>query len=335
MDQAWIDDRINKIKSKAQEKINSYFKTLEDTDVFDEIQKKIIRNMIDTELQEMNSSEFYFSSGYFFAQRVMRELFGKNYWKRDDLDNQETFIREDMNIEHLWESVRRSKTSYLVEYLDTEPIHFEGDLIITDPCYITKDLNRSSEPKWQDFHKYPSMRDYPDYDAKKDHSDMFSEEYIKFNRACDEWNESHPSDWETCNYGMYMDKLGIIHFMSHNTLYGDWGCTTYDVTNKDHPKAIGQFCADAGMVIVADLKEVLEYNPEFKKELGRFTCTTVKDFKGEVYFKIDYEHGFYEDETEYHKKGEMWEDFSLHVVGEGTNMKTGEPFKFYTSQTSL
>lgn len=28
---------------------------------------------------------------------------------------------------------------------------FDGDIIITDPCYITKDRDTTDEPKWEDY----------------------------------------------------------------------------------------------------------------------------------------------------------------------------------------
>lgn len=165
-------------------------------------------------------------------------------------------------------------------YLDSEPIEFDGDIIITDPCYITKD-----------------------------------------------------DDWSVCGYGDKMEALGINTHMTRDTLYGDWSCTTY---NTDTEEEIGEFCADAGLVSVFLLDEVLKYNPDFDYHINKkWTTTWIKNFKGTVQFVIVYSDGYYEDETEWHKKGEHWEDYSVEVVGHGIDKVTGKPINFVGKQTGF
>lgn len=56
-------------------------------------------------------------------------------------------------------------------------------------------------------------------------------------------------------------------------------------------KNIGGFCADAGMVAVFLLDEVLKYNPNFDYHINRlWTTTLIKDFDGEVEYYIDDAH---------------------------------------------
>lgn len=108
---------------------------------------------------------------------------------------------------------------------------FIGDIIITDPCYITKD-----------------------------------------------------DDWEKCNYGKNMRILGIKNSLCRNTIYGDWSCTAF---NSDTKEEIGEFCADAGMVAVFLLDEVLKYNPNFDYYKERpWTTTWIKGFNGDVEIKV-------------------------------------------------
>lgn len=64
--------------------------------------------------------------------------------------------------------------------------------------------------------------------------------------------------WDLCEYGGRLDKLGIKTFITRDTIYGDWSCTTF---NSDTKEPIGKFCADAGLVSVMLLSEVLAYNP--------------------------------------------------------------------------
>lgn len=133
-------------------------------------------------------------------------------------------------------------------------------------------------------------------------------------------------DWELCSYGDDMEKLGIKNYISRDTLYGDWSCTTY---NSDTKEIFGQFCADAGMVGVFLLEEVLKYNPEFDYHTERpWTTTLIKDFDGEVEFEIIHTEGIWEDDTEFHSKGGRWEDDSVSVIGRGN-------INFETRQTGF
>ena len=117
-------------------------------------------------------------------------------------------------------------------------------------------------------------------------------------------------DWDKCCCGDAMEELGIKHYMCRDTIYGDWSCTTY---NSDTKEAIGEFCADAGLVAVFLLDEVLKYNPEFDLWKARpWTATLIKDFDGEVDFEVR----------------EIDDDFEVSVVGRGN-------INFETRQTGL
>ena len=169
------------------------------------------------------------------------------------------------------------------KYLDSDPIIFNGDILITDPCYIIR--------------------------------------------------EDKDGDWGICCYGYDMEKLGINHYMTRNTLCGDWGCTTYNLDTKEK---IGEFCADAGLVSVFLLDEVLKYNPDYDWHITKqYTATVIKDFKGTVKFVVKYQDGYYENETEYHRKGEHWEEYYLEVIGHGSNKVTDKPINFVGKQGSF
>ena len=218
-------------------------------------------------------------------------------------------------------------------YLDSEPVYFDGDIIITDPCYIIKDADTSDKPKWEDFHPYKSIYDYPDYNKETKESKQFRENAKKLDEADKKWRNEHPDDWEMCEYGENMEMLGINTYMTRDTLYGDWSCTTFDSDTKE---PIGEFCADAGLVSVFLLDEVLKYNPNFDYHTDKkWTTTWIKNFRGTVQFVVVYTDGYYEDETEYHKKGEHWEDYSVEVVGHGVDKVTGKPINFVGKQTGF
>ena len=125
----------------------------------------------------------------------------------------------------------------------------------------------------------------------------------------------HGDDWKYCNYGGFMEVLGIQNYICRDTLYGDWSCTTF---NSDTNEKLGEFCADAGMVAVFLLDEVLAYNPDFDYHINRpWTTTLIKDFDGEVEFVVKHIEGAYEEDTEWWKKGDKWEDDVVEVVGTG------------------
>jgi hypothetical protein len=96
-----------------------------------------------------------------------------------------------------------------------------------------------------------------------------------------------------------------------STVYGDWSCTTYVVpgglTEDELAKyeyylshtedrvfseiskllliELGKFCADAGEVGIFDLEELHRVEPEFFKNYGTWTYTSIPMFKGNAEFK--------------------------------------------------
>lgn len=161
--------------------------------------------------------------------------------------------------------------------------------------------------------------------------------------------------WEASGYGEDLSVFGCSQWISENTIYGDWSCTTYkgdeeklheffkkasviqEPLYKDYGSReelskirdavydklnelaksygvlteLGNFCADAGMVCVVYLDEVLKVNPGFKKWVEEHTwcATVIENFDGDVYYRID-------------------EDMDAHIVGKGN-------IDFYTTQTGL
>lgn len=210
---------------------------------------------------------------------------------------------------------------------------FKGTIIITDPCYVIKDTEERLREAGITV-KFPHFND----DEKA------------YAEAVRKWRELvHPyDDWRNCNCGDNMEKLGFTTFISKPTIYGDWSCTTYstpctDVKNqvekinelcnklyeteegsKEYQfydeeiiketstlKDIGHFCADAGMVAVFLLDEVLKYNPDFEKWIGKHSwcVTTIPDFDGDIQYYVD-------------------NDNNAHIIGKGN-------INFFTSQTGL
>ena len=189
---------------------------------------------------------------------------------------------------------------------------FKGTIIITDPCYIVKKCTKKNP--------YP----FP-WTTENIKAPNIEEMVKKYN----EWEDAH-DDWTKCMYGQNMEVLGIKHYICESTIYGDWGCTTYKVDSN--PKeivdnfaeaeengrdygvecsALGNFCADAGLVAVFLLDEVRKYNPDIDEWIAShdWCVTTIPDFDGEVNYYVD-------------KQGDA------HIVGIGN-------INFFTTQTSL
>jgi hypothetical protein len=113
----------------------------------------------------------------------------------------------------------------------------------------------------------------------------FKRRYALLDIAEERWKKENPDDWEICKYGDNMKAIGINTYICTRTLYGDWSCTTFETETNN---IIGQFCADAGLVAVFLLDEVLKYNPGFNYHIENpHTTTLIKDFDGDIEFDID------------------------------------------------
>jgi hypothetical protein len=132
-------------------------------------------------------------------------------------------------------------------------------------------------------------------------------------------NQMTKDDWEECNYGENMEALGIKNYLTRGTIYGDWSCTTY---NKDTGEEIGKFGADAGLVSVFLLSEVLAYNPDFDYHISKpWTTTLIKDFDGYIRIReIDVVNEY----TSIIDRGKK----EVRVIGEGN-------INFFTTQTGI
>lgn len=179
---------------------------------------------------------------------------------------------------------------------------FKGTIIITDPCYIIKKDNYPS-PKPSDFNLPESIRTKP-------YTEYKTPDELAYKAACEkyfaEYNEK--DDWSRCDCGYNMETLGISTYFTEDTIYGDWGCSTYKIV-EDPYKVInnfveaeekgedyridcfklGDFCADAGLVSVFLLDEVRKYNLDIDEWIASHSwcITTIPDFVGEVNYYVD------------------------------------------------
>lgn len=278
MDKEWVEKRKAERAAVAQAKYAEIVEKINDAMFLTEKYKKLLEETIEKEYKEY---------GEIFDASVTVAFYGaiqsdKEDWESIKFTDVRTLV-DSLGLRTYGCLLREADGDWLSDrYLDSEPMEFDGDIIITDPCYIIRAEHHGTTPVTDD-------------------------------------------DWDACHYGSNMEVLGINQYMTRDTIYGDWGCTVYN-TDTDQP--IGEFCADAGLVSVFLLDEVLKYNPDFDYHKERkWTTTLIPDFKGTVQFVVE--------RIEEVHETDCWEDFSVHVIGHGINKKTGKPINFRSIQSSL
>lgn len=177
---------------------------------------------------------------------------------------------------------------------------FKGDIIITDPCYIIK---KDSE----DWRKC----DYGDNMAALGLTNYISESTLYGDWSCSTWSTPR-KDVEA-----QLEELNALGRARWELMkqYGEDSVQAkiYDDKIADaslNIEKIGHFCADAGMVAVFLLDEVLKYNPDFDYHINReWTTTLIKDFDGEINYYVD-------------------DEDDAHIIGVGN-------VNFFTTQTGF
>lgn len=113
----------------------------------------------------------------------------------------------------------------------------------------------------------------------------------------EDWNENI---WDNGDLG----SLGFSSYICRPTIYGDWGCKTYQREGEDlagdlqelfeeynwrglaeyanESKVIGRFCADAGTVAVVLLEDLKKYNPDVIPHLRSNMVTIIENYDGEI-----------------------------------------------------
>ena len=183
---------------------------------------------------------------------------------------------------------------------------FQGTIVITDPCYL--DNREDNLNLWE--------------------ASDYGEDLSVF--GCSQWISEGTiyGDWSCTTYKGDKEKLSEFFKKANEIREPLWKDFTSEeelakvrdsvwkeidelVESYGGLTELGQFCADAGMVCVVYLDEILKVNPGFKKwaEEHTWCATIIEDFDGDVRYEID-------DEDE------------AQIVGEGN-------INFYTTQTGF
>ena len=188
-------------------------------------------------------------------------------------------------------------------------MRFKGTIVITDPCYLDSNMPESPTSKrWWDMVQYGENLEATGIDHYICESTLYG-------------------DWSCNTYKGTLDetkqarKVWNEYYLTFFAKYNDPNISDEEKAEllKDYKQyakqfnteyTLGRFCADAGMVCVVYLEDVLKFNPNFKQWAKEhdWCATIIEDFDGEVNYVID--------------------DDEAHIQGVGN-------VNFYTSQSGL
>ena len=183
---------------------------------------------------------------------------------------------------------------------------FKGTIVITDPCYLDADMDQDL---WE--------------------ASGYGDDLSVF--GCSQWicKDTIYGDWSCTTYKGNSKEISkvveeIISLerelvtLDENDMGNDPAYeiiskqlrSLYKVMQEKFPK-LGNFCADAGMVCVVYLDDILKVNPTFKQWTYEhpWCVTIIPNFDGNIEYEVD-------DNTD------------AHIVGKGN-------IDFYTLQTGL
>jgi hypothetical protein len=188
---------------------------------------------------------------------------------------------------------------------------FKGDIIITDPCYI---MRRDTEGN--------GNRDDWDKSGYGDNMEVLGiKTFLTSGTEYGDWScttvkDTKESETIIVKLNTNYNKLWNAHNNPEGkdeVLINNLEAERKELEDSGKEFILGEFCADAGLVSVFLLSEVLAYNPKFDYHLNKpWTTTLIKDFDGDI-------------EITHRGEGENRE---VSVVGKGN-------INFYTTQTGL
>lgn len=186
---------------------------------------------------------------------------------------------------------------------------FKGTIVITDPGYLDSGMNRENNlDLWE--------------------ASNYGEDLSVF--GCSQWISESTlyGDWSCNTYKGTRDEVKQTRETwdkYHFTFFAKYSNPNISEEEKlkllkDHKQykkqfnakyTLGSFCADAGMVCVVYLEDILKVNPNFKQWTSEhpWCATIIENFDGNVEYEID-EHN------------------TAHIVGTGN-------INFYTSQSGF
>lgn len=351
MTKEWIQEKeaeYNKILQETGEEILAFLKecpyySKEEREAYIEKVESAMNGYSREELVPCLDMSLRFSSLIWAEDGISQDM------SADSMETLKKWIKKknELKLSELHKAA--SGKAYVGRLENHEPMEFSGDIVITDPCYLIRKGKKSDgtdqpKPREEDFLSYPEITDYPDCKELVPgigiyNSEQYMDEREKYEKALTA-HQALTDDWMKCEYGDRMDLLGIHKCMVRGTIYGDWSCSVFRKDEYGYEEEIGNFCADAGLVIVADMAEVLAYNPDFEEWAKEHTwCATIlKGFEGTVQFVVEEAEPDEEEDEEGGCLCTTFDSYEVKVVGRGTYLdKDGNRKKcnFVGRQTGL
>lgn len=177
-------------------------------------------------------------------------------------------------------------------------MYFKGTIIITDPCYVIKSRD------WESSNYGRNLLGFQGY---------ITEYTLYGDWGCTTYSINNPKEVveKIAELNKHLDKVysDDLSEEDRQEIFSDYN---YSLKNLlETSRELGDFCADAGMVSVFLLDDVLKYNPEFSQwVLKHPRCVTIiPNFDGNVKYHVDINN-------------------EAHIIGTGN-------INFFTMQTSL
>jgi hypothetical protein len=130
-----------------------------------------------------------------FSSPIKGETIPMRTWEEfDDIDKAKEFIEKLASTISIYifsskDDIRDKVVKEYKEFVEKleakrmRKVHFDGDIIITDPCYLIRERDEANKPSTKDFYSYKSIEEYPDYDGETQTSSLFEEENNKYDEA--------------------------------------------------------------------------------------------------------------------------------------------------------
>lgn len=185
---------------------------------------------------------------------------------------------------------------------------FKGTIVITDPCYLDNDMPKSStSERWWEKVCYGENLEVSGF------TNYISEDTLYGDWSCFTYKGTKEEindkilEWDRYYLNFFNKYNDTENAKTKEILLEEYKAKEVEFKKEN---ILGSFCADAGIVCVVYLDEVLAFNPNFKKwvEEHSWCATIIENFDGDIEYIID--------------------DDEAHIQGTGN-------INFYTSQSGF
>lgn len=182
-------------------------------------------------------------------------------------------------------------------YLDSNLMEFDGDIIITDPCYIMRSKHHGTIPMYEN--------DWIESEYGFNMEKLGINNYMTRDTLYGDWSCTVYNTDTTEEIGEFCADAGLVSVIN------------WDEVLKYNPDFDYHINKPWTVTLIKNFKGTVQFVVE--RKCGTYTKNDEHEFNGKLY----------------NKEGTFWESFYVKVVGHGINTKTGEPINFKGFQTGL